>query len=144
MDPTGAEPSTVLHVVAFPFPLQGHINAMMSLCKILSSRKHSLLITFVVTEEWLGCIGSDPKPDNIRFASIPNVIERAMAVDFSGFMEVVMTKMEPLFEQLLDRLEPPVDAILGDVELMWVIGVGNRRNILVALVWTMPAASLDK
>uniref|UniRef100_A0A2N9G7K5 Uncharacterized protein n=1 Tax=Fagus sylvatica TaxID=28930 RepID=A0A2N9G7K5_FAGSY len=55
-----------------------------------------------------------------------------------------MTKMEAPFEQLLDRLEPPVDAILGDVELMWAIGVGNRRNIPVASVWTMPAASLDK
>uniref|UniRef100_A0A2N9G9K2 Reverse transcriptase/retrotransposon-derived protein RNase H-like domain-containing protein n=1 Tax=Fagus sylvatica TaxID=28930 RepID=A0A2N9G9K2_FAGSY len=43
-----------------------------------------------------------------------------------------MTKMEAPFEQLLDRLEPPVDAILGDVELMWAIGVGNRRNIPVA------------
>ena len=102
--------------------------------------------TLVVTEEWLCYIGSDPKPNNICFASIPNIVppEHLKAIDFTSFYKAAMTKMEAPFEQLLDRLEPPVDAILGDVELMWVIGVGNRRNILVALVWTMPAASLDK
>jgi hypothetical protein len=102
--------------------------------------------TLVVIEEWLSYIGFDPKLNNIRFASIPNVVppERLKAIDFPGFYEAAMTKMESPFEQLLDRLEPPVDAILGDVELMWVIGIGNRRNIPVASIWTMPAASLDK
>ena len=140
MDSTGAEPTTVLHVVAMPFPCQGHINALMSLCKLLSSRKHNLLITFVVTEEWLRCIGSEPKPDNIRFASIPTVIERAKAVDFCGFNEVVKTKMEAPFEQLLDRLEPPVARIIADFELQWSFGVGIRRNIPLASLWTMSAA----
>ncbi|KAK7851043.1 udp-glycosyltransferase 87a1 [Quercus suber] len=116
---------------------------MMNLCKLLSSKskKQHLLITFVVTEEWLGYIGSDPKPNNIRFASIPNVVppERLKAADFPGFYEAVMTKMEAPFEKLLDELEQPVDAMLGDVELLWTISVGNRRNIPVASVWTMPA-----
>uniref|UniRef100_A0A2N9IP96 Glycosyltransferase n=1 Tax=Fagus sylvatica TaxID=28930 RepID=A0A2N9IP96_FAGSY len=142
MDFSSAEPPTVCHVVAMPFPGRGHINPMMNLCKLLSSKRHDFIITLVVTEEWLGYIGSDPKPKNICFASIPNVVppEHLKAVDFPGFYEATMTKMEAPFEQLLDWLEPPVDAILGDVELMWAIGVGNRRNIPVASVWTMPAA----
>ncbi|KAK7821334.1 udp-glycosyltransferase 87a1 [Quercus suber] len=110
-----------------PFPCQGHINALMSLCKLLSSRKHNLLITFVVTEEWLHCIGSEPKPDNIHFASIPTVIERA-------------NTMEAPFEQLLDRLEPPVARIIADFELQWSFGVGIRRNIPLASLWTMSAS----
>ena len=140
MDPTGAEPTSVHHVVAMPFPLQGHINAMMSLCKLLSSRKHNLLITFVVTEEWLHCIGSEPKPDKIRFASIPTVIERAKAVDFCGFYEVIKTKMEAPFEQLLDQLQPPVDRIIADFELQWPFGFRTRRNIPLASLWTMSAS----
>ena len=140
MDPTGAELTIVRHVLAMPFPCQGHINAMMSLCKILSSRKLGLLITFVVTEEWLGCIGSEPKPDNIRFASIPNIVERAKAVEFGGeFNEAIDTKMEGPLEQLLDRLEPPVVRIIADFELQWAVGFGIRMNIPVALLWTMSA-----
>ena len=137
------QPTTVHHLVAMPFPGRGHINPMMNLCKLLlSSKEPNLFITFVVTEEWLGYIGSDPKPENIRFSTMPNGFvppERLKAVDFPGFYEAVMTKMEAPFEQLLDRLQPPVRAILGDVELPWVIGVGNRRNITVASLWTMPA-----
>ncbi|KAF7816160.1 UDP-glycosyltransferase 87A1 [Senna tora] len=139
----GKDPTSVCHVVAIPFPGRGHINPMMNVCKLLASRRpNDILITFVVTQEWLGYIGSDPKPDNIRFASIPNVIppEREKAADFPRFYEAVMTKMEDPLETLLDQIEPPVTAIVGDVELRWPTAVGNRRNIPVAVLWTMSAS----
>ena len=41
------------------------------------------------------------------------------------------------FEQLLDQLEKPVTAIIGDVEVRWTISLGNQRNIPVAAFWTM-------
>ncbi|KAJ0083792.1 hypothetical protein Patl1_31009 [Pistacia atlantica] len=111
--------TAICHVVAMPYPGRGHINPLMNLCKLLVSRKQNIIITFVVTEEWLGLIGSNPRPDNIRFRTIPNVIpsERVRAQDFPGFYEAVMTKMEAPFEQLLDRLEPPVTAIIADLEV---------------------------
>ncbi|KAL6979041.1 7-deoxyloganetin glucosyltransferase [Sarracenia purpurea var. burkii] len=123
------------HVVAMPYPGRGHINPMMNLCNLLASRDHSVLVTFVVTEEWFGFLSSDDKPENIRFATIPNVIpsEIGRATDFPGFIEAVMTKLEEPFERLLDRLHPPTPTvIIYDTSLMWVIEVGNRRNIPVA------------
>ncbi|KAK0603972.1 hypothetical protein LWI29_010765 [Acer saccharum] len=140
MDYATSPPSaTTFHVVAMPYPGRGHINPMMNLCKLLVLKKPESLITFVVTEEWLGYIGSDPKPDNICFKTIPNIIptERLRAADFPGFYEAVMTKMEAPFEQLLDQLEQPVTAIIGDIEVRWAISLGNRRNIPVAAFWTM-------
>ncbi|XP_031271857.1 UDP-glycosyltransferase 87A1-like [Pistacia vera] len=130
--------TAICHVVAMPYPGRGHINPLMNLCKLLVSRKQDIIITFVVTEEWLGLIGSNPRPDNIRFRTIPNVIpsERVRAQEFPGFYEAVMTKMEAPFEQLLDRLEPPVTAIIADLELRWPINLGTRRNIPVAALWT--------
>ncbi|KAL5817270.1 hypothetical protein ACOSQ3_025648 [Xanthoceras sorbifolium] len=106
----------IYHVVALPYPGRGHINPMMTLCKQLATRQPEILITFVVTEEWLGFIGSEPKPDNIRFGTIPNVIpsELGRAKDFPGFMEAVLTKTEAPFEELLDRIEYPVTAIVAD------------------------------
>ncbi|KAE8039344.1 hypothetical protein FH972_011765 [Carpinus fangiana] len=142
MDPAKTYPSNFCHVVAMPSPGRGHINPMMSLCKLLAlKRPQQILVTFVVTEEWLGFIGSDPKPANVRFATIPNVIpsELGRAKDFQGFVEAVYTKMEAPFEELLDRLEPPVTAIVADTYLIWAIGVGNRRNIPVASLWPMSA-----
>ncbi|KAG5567057.1 hypothetical protein RHGRI_002580 [Rhododendron griersonianum] len=68
-------PTTICHVVAIPYPGRGHVNPMMNFCKLLSSKRDEILITFIVTEEWLGILSSEPKPPaNIRFATIPNVI----------------------------------------------------------------------
>ncbi|KAJ6751019.1 hypothetical protein OIU85_001544 [Salix viminalis] len=136
------EPATTLHVVAMPYPGRGHVNPMMNLCKLMSSRKPDILFTFVVTEEWYDFIHSDTKkPDNIHFATIPNCIpsEVGRAKDFPGFLKAVATKMEAPFEQLLDRLELPVGVIIADTYLDWVVHVGNRRNIPVASLWTMSA-----
>ncbi|KAJ6302708.1 hypothetical protein OIU77_016738 [Salix suchowensis] len=145
MNSVGMESTAVCHVVAMPFPGRGHINPMMNFCKLLASRKHDILITFVVTEEWLGYIGSEPRPDSVRLVTIPNVIppESLKAVDFPGFYEAVMTKMEAPFEQLLDQIEIPVTAIIGDIEVRWAISLGSRRNIPVAAFWTMSASFLS-
>ncbi|TXG74457.1 hypothetical protein EZV62_003036 [Acer yangbiense] len=142
MDPARTEPTNVCHVVALPYPGRGHINPMMNLCKLIASRLPEILITFVVTEEWLGFIGSEPKPDNIRFGTIPNVIpsELGRAKDFSGFVEAVSTKTEAPFEELLERFEYQVTAIVADTYLVWVPGFGNRRNIPVASLWPMSAS----
>ncbi|XP_059660285.1 UDP-glycosyltransferase 87A1-like [Cornus florida] len=136
------EPMGRCHVVALPYPGRGHINPMMNLCNLLASRSDHLLITFVVTEEWLGFIGSEPKPANIRFRTIPNVLpsELVRAADMLSFVEATLTKMEEPFEQLLDRLEPPPTIIMTDVCISWAIEVGNRRNIPVAALWPMPVS----
>uniref|UniRef100_A0A7N2KP17 Uncharacterized protein n=1 Tax=Quercus lobata TaxID=97700 RepID=A0A7N2KP17_QUELO len=78
MNSIKAKPTTQCHVVAMPYPGHGHINPMTNLYKILALNSNNILVTFVVTEEWLGFIGSGPKPDNIRFASIPNVIQSSL------------------------------------------------------------------
>ena len=127
-------PTSVCHVVAVPYPGRGHVNPLMNICKQLLSRKPDILINFVVTEEWLGLIGSEPKPDNIRFRTLPNVIpsEHGRANDFPDFVKAVSTKLEAPFDLLLDRLEPPVSAVVADSYLVWMTRVGNRRNIPVA------------
>ncbi|XP_050282572.1 UDP-glycosyltransferase 87A1-like [Quercus robur] len=144
MDPAKTEQPdpTVCHLVAMPYPGRSHINAMMNLCKLLASKTADILISFVVTEEWLGFISSEPKPPaQIRFATVPNCIpsEVGRGKDLPGFLKAVNTKMEVHFEELLDRLQPPVKAIVADTYVYWAIGLGNRRNIPVASLFPMPA-----
>ncbi|XP_058747921.1 UDP-glycosyltransferase 87A1-like [Vicia villosa] len=130
------------HVVAMPYPARGHINPMMNLCKLLASNNNNILVTFVVTEEWLSFISSEPKPDNIIFRSIPNVIpsELTRSRDHPAFIEAVMTKMEEPFDELLNLLEHPPSIIVHDTILYWVVGVGNRKNIPVASFWPTSAS----
>ncbi|XP_057964860.1 UDP-glycosyltransferase 87A1-like [Malania oleifera] len=143
MDATSGRRFSGCHVVAMPYPGRGHINPMMNLCKSLASRTSlNVLITFVLTEEWLGFIGADDKPPNIRFDSIPNIIpsELVRAADFAGFIDAVWTKMEAPFERLLDRLDPTPTVILADTTLVWALDVGNRRKIPLASFWPMAAS----
>lgn len=143
MAPAAGTGSTMpCHVVAVPYPGRGHINPMMNLCKLLTNRKPHLLITFVVTEEWIGFIGSEEKPANIQFATIPNVLpsELHRAADMPSFVGATQTKMGEPFEWLLDRLGTTVNIIIADTFLNWAVELGNRRNIPVALLWPMPAS----
>ncbi|CAH2060063.1 unnamed protein product [Thlaspi arvense] len=146
MEPIASQPVRFLHVVAMPWPGRGHINPMMNLCKRLVRRYSNLTVTFVVTEEWLGFIGSDPKPDMIQFATLPNLIpsELVRAKDFNGFVDAVYTRLEEPFERLLDRLSsPPPTAIIADTYVIWAVRVGERRNTPVVSLWTMSATILS-
>ncbi|CAI9107059.1 OLC1v1006334C1 [Oldenlandia corymbosa var. corymbosa] len=142
------ECSSFIHcqLVAIPSPGRGHINQMMNFCKLITQRRSDFLITFVVTEEWLGLLSSEPNPGhNIRFATIPNVTpsEKSRAKDVQGFAEAVMTKMEAPVEELLDQLEPPKPkVIIYDTFLKWVLGVAHRRSIPAASFWPMSATYL--
>uniref|UniRef100_A0A1J3JZ60 UDP-glycosyltransferase 87A2 n=1 Tax=Noccaea caerulescens TaxID=107243 RepID=A0A1J3JZ60_NOCCA len=146
MEPTESQPTGLRHVVAMSWPGRGHINPMMILCKRLVRRYPNLIVTFVVTEEWLGLIGSDPKPDRIHFATLPNLIpsELVRANDFTGFVDAVHTRLEEPFERLLDGLNsPPPTAIIADTYVIWAANVGARRNIPVVSLWTMSATILS-
>lgn len=115
---------------------------MMNLCKLLAAKRPDFLITFIVTEEWLGFLRSETKPPaNIQFGTIPNVIpsELVRATDHPSFIEATLTKMEGPVERLLDRIDSPARVIMYDAFLTWVNGMGNRRNIPVAAVWPMSA-----
>ncbi|KAK4275445.1 hypothetical protein QN277_018527 [Acacia crassicarpa] len=134
------------HVVALPFPTRSLINPMINLCKFLASKTpNEVIITVVVTEEWLGYIESYPKPHTIRVATIPDLMpsDGQMVHDVPGFVEAIATKMRTPFEQLIDKLEPPVTAIVGDANIVWPAAVAKLRNIPVALLWTMSASCLE-
>lgn len=134
------------HLVAVPSPGRGHINSILNTCKLLASKSDNILITLVLTEEWLGLLSSEQNHDKIRFATIPNVVpsEHVRAMDMSSFATAVWTKMEEPFEKLLDDLDPPASLIIADTFLNWAVPVGNRRNIPVISYWPMSATMLDK
>lgn len=133
-------------LLAIPYPGRGHINPMMNLCKLIAKKRPNILINFIITEEWFGFIGSESRPENIRFGTIPNVIpsEIGRAKVFHEFVEAVMTKMEGPVEELIDELEPPLPSvILYDTFMSWVTRVANRRNIPAASFWTQSATAFS-
>ncbi|XP_054819027.1 UDP-glycosyltransferase 87A1-like [Prosopis cineraria] len=118
------------HVLAVPYPGRGHANPMMNLCKILASLMAShdqeILITFVVTEERQGLLGSDQtRPNNLTISTVPNVLpsELVRGSNFLGFYEATR-----------------VTLIIAEAELQWAVPLANRWNIPVAILWTSSAS----
>ena len=137
---------TTNQVVVVPYPGRGHINPMLNLCNLLSSRinhkpDHTTFFTIVLTEEWLGLINPEPDQVNIRFVSIPNVLpsERNRGSDMPAFLTAVNTKMGDPFEEMLDKMEVPVKLIIFDATMNWPCGVAKKRNIPIAMYWPMSA-----
>ncbi|KAF3633079.1 putative UDP-glycosyltransferase 87A2-like [Capsicum annuum] len=130
------------HIVAMPYPGRGHVNPMMNFCKIVVAKYPNIFISFIVTEEWHSFISWDKLPENINYATIPNVIpsEVGRAKDFPGFFKATLTKLEGPVEKLVDELLMKPSVIVYDTYLSWVIGLGNRKNIPVASFFTMSAA----
>ncbi|KAL1816459.1 hypothetical protein DCAR_0520858 [Daucus carota subsp. sativus] len=135
-------PSIQRRAVAIAYPGRGHINPMMNFCIQLASKQPDWLITFVVTEEWLGFLSSETGlPPNISFGTIPNVLpsELVRAADHSGFYKAILTKMEEPVECLIRQLDSRPLVIIYDYFLSWVPGLGNKRNIPVAALSPMSA-----
>ncbi|KAL2488193.1 UDP-glycosyltransferase 87A2 [Forsythia ovata] len=136
------EPIASCHVLAMPYPGRGHINPMINLCKLVAGKSSSILITVVLTEEWLSLIGSEAKPENIRFATVPNVVpsEHGRGADPRGFAMAVWSKMEEPFERLLDELQLSPTLVIADSFIPWVADMACTRNIPFASLWTMSAS----
>ncbi|XP_044957084.1 UDP-glycosyltransferase 87A1-like [Hordeum vulgare subsp. vulgare] len=137
MDSAAAPPC---HVLAVPYPGRGHINAMLNLCRLLAARGR-VSATVVVTEEWLGLLGSEPATSGVRLEAIPNVVpsEHGRAADMVGFVEAVYTRMEAPFERLLDRLGAAPAAIVADTFVPWTVRVGDRRGVPVCVLSPLSA-----
>ncbi|KAI3844663.1 hypothetical protein MKX03_026765 [Papaver bracteatum] len=141
-----------------PYPGRGNINPMMNFCKLLITRfsvADDIKITFVVTEEWLGFLGSSSEylnlPPQIQLRTIPNVIpsELGRGLDHGSFLEAVCTKMEAPFEQLVEKLQQAYDptkvntTIITSINFPWAVYVGNRMSIPVVSHWPMSPSVLS-
>ncbi|KAJ0084458.1 hypothetical protein Patl1_31014 [Pistacia atlantica] len=133
----------ICHLVALPYPGRGHINPMMNLCKLLVSRRPDVLITFVVTEEWLGFIGSATKPENIRVgkrrnipvaslwtmsASVFSVFHYRELLDKKGHFSVELSERG---NELVDYIPGLTSTRVADLPTI-LLGTGNEatRQIL--------------
>eukprot|EP01018_Ginkgo_biloba_P000401 Gb_07441 [translate_table: standard] len=135
-----------IHVVAIPYPGQGHINPMMQLCKKLATRP-GMIITFVLTHSWHTQITINAQfrlSSNIRIAEIADVIpsESDRWANFKEFLKAVATKMEApvedLIEKSLNQELPPISCIIADLFLPWTVSVAKTFSVPLALLWTQP------
>ncbi|XP_076925126.1 7-deoxyloganetin glucosyltransferase-like isoform X1 [Bidens hawaiensis] len=141
------------HALCIPIPLQGHINPMLKLAKILHSK--GFLITFVDTEfnhqRLIRSLGPEAIRDlpTFRFETIPDglpppqnpdatpessLLAHALEENFEGPFRNLITKVNALYS--------PVTCIVADLLMGFTHAVASDMSIPEFLLWTAGVGSL--
>ncbi|KAL8469501.1 hypothetical protein ACS0TY_032372 [Phlomoides rotata] len=130
------------HILAVPYPSQGHVNPMLQFCKRLVFKGSKA--TFIVTKFIFKTF--DPKSDTIVIDTISD------GFDDGGFSQAndvadYLTKMERAGSETLEELiktyqksGQPIDCIVYDAFLPWVLEVAKKFGIKGGAFFTQACA----
>lgn len=141
------------HAVVVPWPGQGHINPLMHLSRKLAT-DHGFAITFVNNEFTHDRVmrsilrqqeemqEAEPAKLDIKFVSIPDGVshEHTRTSNVPELSRGVL-RSSAAFEQLLERLQPPVTCIISDTFVLHTQDAANKFGIPRVSFWTQSAAS---
>eukprot|EP01018_Ginkgo_biloba_P032414 Gb_32819 [translate_table: standard] len=143
-----------LHVVAFPFPLQGHMNPMFHFCNKLASK--GLTVTFVTTHDSEAQVRKahstyyNPFSHarstglDIRSAQIsdgfPPEYDRILNANIF-LLSMMMDKIEAVDELIhdLNQTGPKISCIIADTIFPWMISIAKKFELPLVSLWTQPA-----
>lgn len=148
------------HAVCIPFPVQSHINAMLSVAKVLHQR--GFYITFVNTEYTHKRILKSRGPNALdgthgfQFKTIPDGLTVASNIDepqdLPSLCASVCKNFLSPFCNLLSQLNdsssqnnssvPPVSCIIGDGAMSFSVQAALQFNIPIAQFWPISPCSL--
>ncbi|CAI9117313.1 OLC1v1018684C1 [Oldenlandia corymbosa var. corymbosa] len=150
---------TKLHAVCVPYPVQGHINPMLKLAKILHQK--GFHITFVNTEFNHKRLQRSRGPDSVngfpsfRFESIPDGLPPSDVVvdasqDIPSLSESTSRDCIDPFKELLAKLNqsasssqvnPPVSCIVSDGAISFTLEAAEEFGICNVLFWATSACA---
>ncbi|GLJ48706.1 hypothetical protein SUGI_1027200 [Cryptomeria japonica] len=131
------------HAVVVPFPVQGHINPMMHLAKVL--RSQGFIVTFIHTDHvhsrMLKLNSCSIGEEGIQFRHIPDGLpESDCRTDFAKLASATENTMPILLRNLIHEINerrdcPPVTFLVADFFAGWALDVAHHFNIPAAAFW---------
>ncbi|CAN4079458.1 unnamed protein product [Withania somnifera] len=135
------------HIVAIPYPAQGHVLPLMELCLWLVNE--GCRITFVNTEfnhkrVMKALSENDDVLNKISLVSIPDGLEpHEDRTDLKRLTESIGEIMPgKLMEVINDFDENGVSCVIADENMGWALGVAEKLNIRRVAFWPAAAATL--
>ncbi|KAM0955316.1 hypothetical protein ACFX13_024096 [Malus domestica] len=139
-----------LHIIAVPFPAQGHVLPLMELSQCLVS--HGFKVTFVNTEFNHKRIvntlaGETHVGDRIHLVSLPDGLEPGedrndLGLLCEGMQRVMPGKLEELIEKINEEESDKVTCVLADESSGWALDVAAKMKIRRVAFWPASAAAL--
>nr|GMD56256.1 UDP-glycosyltransferase 83A1-like [Ipomoea batatas]GME11392.1 UDP-glycosyltransferase 83A1-like [Ipomoea batatas] len=135
------------HILAIPYPAQGHVIPTMELCLCLV--KHGCKVTFVNTEfNHNRIIKSMSEADNVmNLVSVPDGLgveeDRNDTKKLAeAVFKVVPGKVEALIRKINESDENRVSCVIADENLGWALDLAKKLGLQRVAFWTASAASL--
>ncbi|OMO68459.1 UDP-glucuronosyl/UDP-glucosyltransferase [Corchorus capsularis] len=142
--------ATSPHVLIFPVPAQGHVNSMLKLAELLALA--GLKITFLNSQhnhERLIC-HTDIRSRFIKYPGFEfETITDGLPVDHPRVGDRIMEifdamelRTKPILREMLVKMKPPVDCIIGDGILGFIVDVANELGIPIFQFRTISACCI--
>ncbi|KAG5561011.1 hypothetical protein RHGRI_004136 [Rhododendron griersonianum] len=135
--------SSTVHVLALPYPTQGHLNPMLQFCRRLVSKglKATLAITTFVSNT------TQPKSDSaVQLDTISDGYDVGgfkQAGDAQAYLARFEAAGSKTLAELIKRHEiagHPVDCVIYDSFLPWALDVAKQHGIVGVPFFTQPCA----
>ncbi|KAK1359344.1 UDP-glycosyltransferase 83A1 [Heracleum sosnowskyi] len=142
---------TLIHVLAIPFPAQGHVIPMMELAKKLA--RHGFKVTFVNTDFIHSVVMNastekgDEDDDGIRKVSIPDGLELISDSrnNFGRLSEAMQRVMPQKLEELIEKMNDDgmkIKCVFADNCMTWALRVAKKMGIKGVAFCPAPVTSL--
>ncbi|XP_050230241.1 UDP-glycosyltransferase 83A1-like [Mercurialis annua] len=138
------------HILAIPYPAQGHVTPMMELSLYLV--KHGFKVTFVNTEyvhsKILNSMAEkDYLNDQISLISIPDGMEpweeRNNLMKLTvGMYQIMPGKLEEVIEKINASEDDKIRCVIADQSMGWALEVADKMKTRRAVFWPAPAAAM--
>ncbi|KAG6467155.1 hypothetical protein ZIOFF_075023 [Zingiber officinale] len=133
------------HVLALPFPAQGHVIPLMELCYCLVD--HGFKVTFVNTEfnhkRVIAALSAESTVRQLALVSVPDGLgEEDDPHDLARQTEALQNTMPRCLEELIEKSNEtgePMTCMLVDEGMGWALEVGRKKGLRSAAFW--PAAA---
>lgn len=133
--------ATNTHILAIPFPLQGHINPMIQLCNRLASK--GIRVTLVTTVSFGSSLDRRAEAideSSINFETVPDsTVEGLEGLDvyetfFHGFRTAITSGLLDITAKHSGTLR----AVVYDSCIPWVLDIAREKGLKAAALFTQP------
>ncbi|XP_027351425.1 UDP-glycosyltransferase 83A1-like [Abrus precatorius] len=137
------------HILAIPYPAQGHVIPLMELSHELV--KHGIKITFVNTDfthhQIMKVMGEKDMGNEIQLVSIPDGLEDGENRNDLGKLteaiyKVMPEKLEMLIEEINKSNRNKITCVVADENFGWALEVAKKMGIRRAAFWPASASLL--
>ncbi|XP_074562212.1 UDP-glycosyltransferase 83A1-like [Curcuma longa] len=133
------------HVLALPFPAQGHVIPLMELCYCLVD--HGCKVTFVNTEvnhkRVIAALSAESTVHQVDLVSVPDGVEAEEdRNDLARLTEAILNTMPRCLEDLIEKSNEtadPMTCMLVDKGMGWALEVGRKKGLRSAAFYPASA-----